>query len=291
MEKKGKETPKYKKKIDEVVYSRVYVDYSKKKPKISFDVPVAKQQEKTILAKGLAIILLLSFSVALIAAVYAVVYTPSFFSSRLMDNTLNFTKCDDLRIVNNTDGWFELQFECADDNRTYIEEFSYSRSEQIKIFNNSIHYIMMESDSLGLFINDKESIFFLPCFALLCLVVFGLIFFAFAWPFRKRIGSFMLRGDGKNVKPKYEITFKPKDVYKKKGEWVCDIPNFDNFYLDYDTFGDFNSLLKVKITDFPVYKIKKKDKKNKGGRSIVFWKAEFVFSKKPVKGRMVCRFK
>ena len=287
-----KELPKYKKRINESVNSRVYVDYSGKKPKITFDVPSRKRQRKTYVGFGIFIVILLS----LLAWVGSYSVVPSIIGQL---SNANLTDCYGLKIINYTYS-NQLYFECKDDKgRIYNDTLLYSHSSPINILGSNI---TMSEENFGgkdIYINGEyKSIlfYFLP---------FGLLAFILLWPLRKFIGHIMTRNDGDNVKSAYKWTFTPAQVFKKDGKWICEIPGFRNIILEYDTTEDFKKyLLKINILDLPVYKLPRNTDKfqkrrwwklrkhriKKPVKSVFFWKAEFIFKQKPLKGAMICQF-
>jgi hypothetical protein len=109
----------------------------------------------------------------------------------------------------------------------------------------------------------------------------GLIFYLMF--LRKKINT-------TKYKPKYWMEFKTDDLILENRVWKARLGIFDNDVVEFDTEGEFEDYLeKISIKEYPVFKIvgkKETDKQSEG-----FWYAEFIFSQKPLNGKLKLRFK
>jgi hypothetical protein len=85
--------------------------------------------------------------------------------------------------------------------------------------------------------------------------------------------------------------FKPEDVINN----TALLPNFKNFFLDYDATEDFSKYLaKVEILEFPQRIAKTKYFKfwevKKTETNEWYWYARFIFTQKPEKGELKVMF-
>ena len=267
--------------------ARVDVDYSKKKPKISFTYPKngdsAKQQAKQQNRIGPHTIILFFIMVGfmyypvIMSCNQTVVDYPEECNVSLDSHYLNmswYTDSDGKNItINKYKTWVEgANFTC--ENKTY----------KVKFGDHGNGYGMYE----GFYNSDlhlKQTLLYCLYFLILPIISFfilnGLLtnFLIKQKWYQRWLPKHQAEGFLKRKTKKY-IKFLPKDVENN----MVEIPLFSNVELDYKTNGDFSDKLeKIKIREHQYHKYKK-GKVGKKKIDVYKWYARFYFKDKPKNG-------
>ena len=241
------------------VNSRVTVDYSGKKPLVSFGYP--SKEVHSIDWSGAVVIPAFIILMLFIGLLWSLCYTPTAPQQCLVDNYYS----------NLTEKEYLLGINCTMDNGENLY-FKYSDSE-----------VPFIKGSFAVNI-DIAAVFFLICAVggfyagmLISIWLVGLLYHKTRWgkkvyPVANKITSIK----------RWSATFKKCPVNN-----IIEIPLFANVFLDYRATKEFSKYLqRVEIREHPFMEyVKKKKKKN-----IWLWKAQFIFSKNPKKGKLEAKW-
>ena len=250
--------------------ARVNIDYSGKKPKVSFSYPAGKSGFQGSMWSTIQMYYVLLLILAFIAA-------SSFDMHLQQQNVIDGYDKDSLQ------GFTLCAIQHPMEVRTNYSNVRYNLCEPT---NEDSFYVL-----------DKP--WFLIIMALSCWIVPAIIYF----PFRKKWNKLWPAHEAFFARKKY-VCFKPKDVVNNLYDsdqnypYFVELPVFANIILAFKARKDFCKYLKhieIREHKFSSYKKKRIFPKLRGRRfrkqNEWVWYARFYFSEKPVKGKLEVIFK
>ena len=265
--------------------ARVDVDYSKGKPKISFDYPdngdSAKKQAKKQNRLGphtfILVIILACFLVCTASGGVQYVSSPEECNFSEVSYESNKTIID--HMTGNESSFYYKAisgYNITCGNETYKIKFNnFDSMEMSAGFHNNDY-------------DSKEQLWFVSLWILLPIILFFIInglltiyLIKQKW-YQKWLPKHQAEGWIKNIKNKKYIKFTEEDVENN----MVEIPLFNNVELDYKAEGDFSDKLeRIKIREHQYYKYKK-GKVGKKKIDLYKWYARFYFKTRPKKGSL-----
>jgi hypothetical protein len=286
------------------INARITIDYSKKKPKITFGYIAAKQQRSLNymnIFSMIPTIIIISLGLWLCTN-----YTHSWETAPLI-GICGFYEQHSLG--NNTVSAYNIT--CGE--KSYLVK--YKQGKGFSIFGTAEGFSTDKTTASQVsswnFIDTTGKpwyiIFFVGILILLfafgamfgtMALIFGMSYF-FGWSFQyipyinKKVNRWIPEVNKKMTSARYSAIFKkcPEDK-------VIEIPLFHNVFLDYDTQGEFSKYLqRVEIREHPFAMLAKKSvfgrrqkQKYKKKKNIFLWKAIFIFKEVPKRGQLEVRW-
>lgn len=287
------------------INARITIDYSKKKPKVTFGYIAAKQQRSlnymnifsmipTIIIISLGLWMLTNYSNSLNIAPNVGIC--GFYEQHsLGDNKVsayNITCGDKSYLVKYRQAKGIFIFGTAEGFST--DRTSESQLENWLSFINTAGKPWYIVTSVGMLM----LIFAFGAMIGTMFLVFGMCYF-FGWSFQyipyinKKVNRWIPEINKKMTSARYSATFN-----KCSEDKVIEIPLFHNVFLDYDAKGEFSKYLqRVEVREHPFAMLSTKSifgrrqkQKYKKKKNIFLWKARFIFKEVPKKGQLEVRW-
>ncbi len=256
--------------------ARIKIDYSKKKPKVTFSYPSKDHQVEGSMV-GLILVgwIIINFPLVLYLSITSSLEPPiqESYLNEVNKSNYNFSDYTDfLRYINDTN-----------------------------LINNIFSKINNPSNKTDTILeNLKQLIRPLLVLSYLFLIPILIIYL----PFKKRWQRLYPLVQGKIAKKKITI-LTSKDIREENKKYYCELPIFENIILDYNATKDFSKyleLFEIREHKFKYYISKKRKKrilKRKNGKKELkkeelnewLWYARFYFKQKPKKGKITILYR
>jgi hypothetical protein len=285
------------------INARITIDYSKKKPKVTFGYIAAKEQRSLNYMNMFSMIpTIITFTLIF----WFLTYIPNFWDTAPLIGVCGIYEQHSI----GNDRVSAYNISCKDGKSYFLE---YRQGKGLYPLGNAAGFYPTKTSKLQDFdwINTVGKpwyvqigltllvmIFALGIMAGTFASVFGLSYF-YGWviqfiPFlNKTVNRWIPEINKKMTSARYMATFTkcPEDK-------VIEIPLFKNVFLDYDTKGDFSKYLqRVEIREHPFSMLTKKSvfgrrqkQKYKKKKNVFLWKARFIFKELPKRGQLEVRW-